>query len=92
MYEKPHVRMYERPKAWAWQPVANHTAHYASAPVFEAPQPPEVFLPYNPFVPPPEPPNDEPEGGQPEANAPPPEADQSAEPGKYIFVTCDISR
>ena len=92
MYEKPQTRMYETPKAWAWQPVATNTARYASVPVFEPPQPPAIFLPPNPFEPLPEPPNNESEGVQTEADAPLPEEDQSAGPGKYIFVTCDISR
>lgn len=92
MYEKAQTRGYERPKPWAWQPVANNTARYASAPVFEAPQPPAIFLPPDPFEPPPEPPNNESEGVQTEADAPLLGEDQLAGPGKYIFVTCDISR
>ena len=82
MYEQPQVRMYQHPKTWQWHRVETHTAHYATAPVFEPPVPPPVFLPPNPFAPPAESPKDEKEEIQPEADALPPEGEPETSTGK----------
>jgi hypothetical protein len=59
--------------------------------MYEPPQPPPIFLPHNPFIPPEGPPSDKPEGDQPEANAPPPEEDPPAETGRYTYMIYNIS-
>ena len=91
MYQSPPLRMYTPVKPWSWHTVETHSARYTSSPVFEPPQPPQIFLPHNPFISPEEPPSDEPEGNQPEADAPPPEGDPPAETGRYTFMIYNIS-
>lgn len=87
MYHQAPMPMYAAAKPWQWHTVETRSAVYSITPVFEAPQPPQLTLPPNPFAlptPPPEeppkaPPSDQPEA-QPEAQpAPSEEAPPSEE-------------